>query len=98
MFGKRSASAGAAPAPALVPQGQRSASAPATSGASARPAPVLVVSENRRPDSYYVTKTTVFSALIEAICSLASCSEPFAMFSTFRAFLKASDSFASEIR
>ncbi len=64
MFGKRSTSAGASPVPVAGPQGARQALTPV---ASARSAPVLVVQENRRSESYYTTKTTVFSALIEAI-------------------------------
>ena len=54
MFGKRSTSAGAAPVPVVIPQGARQAIAPA---ASVRAAPVLVVGENRRSESYYTLFT-----------------------------------------
>ena len=64
MFGKRSTSAGAAPASAVVSAGVRPTAIPAAAG---RPVPVMVLADSRRSDSYYVTKTTVFSALIEAI-------------------------------
>ena len=64
MFGKRSTSAGAAPASAVASAGARPTALPAAAG---RPVPVMVLTDSRRSDSYYVTKTTVFSALIEAI-------------------------------
>ncbi len=67
MFGRR-ASAGGAPAPAPVPV----RADPEPRGGGARP--TLVVSappppspEPRRSDEYYLTKSTIFSALIEAI-------------------------------
>ena len=62
MFGKRSAT-GSAPARAQDPRAAAPARAPASASAPvASPMP-----EARRSDEYYVTKSTIFSALIEAI-------------------------------
>jgi pilus assembly protein CpaF len=71
MFGKRSSSAAASlpqpssPAPAAPVARAGASAAPTTS--SSRPAQLEPVQESRRPESYYTTKSVVFSALIEAI-------------------------------
>ena len=69
MFGKRSTAAGASPAsaPTLAGTGARVAAVRNAPTPAARLAPVVVAVESRRSDSYYATKTIVFSALIEAI-------------------------------
>ena len=70
MFGRR-ASTGAAPAPAPTPSRPEPA-APAPAAGAYRPtvvpaAPPPSTPEPRRSDDYYLTKSTIFSALIEAI-------------------------------
>jgi pilus assembly protein CpaF len=76
MFGKRSsfgtAAAAPAPAPAASPRPELRASVPekVALGTGAPPlaqAATPVVAETRRSDEYYVTKSMIFGALIEAI-------------------------------
>ena len=63
MFGKRSTAAAAAPAPAQRVAAPGAAPPPAPSPVARSEAPA----ESRRSDEYYVTKSMVFGALIEAI-------------------------------
>jgi pilus assembly protein CpaF len=49
---------------APIPLVTRAAASAASASRTAQAAPVQ---ENRRPESYYITKSTVFGALIEAI-------------------------------
>ena len=73
MFGKRSGAPSGAPA--LRPATPPPASAPAQQKASAGAAPATQLpngqtqqpQEARRSDEYYITKSTIFGALIEAI-------------------------------
>ena len=67
MFGKRSTSAGASPAPPPPPMAARPVVGASAATATTKPSAVPAVAENRRSESYYTTKTSVFAALIEAI-------------------------------
>ena len=67
-FGRRPSSAAASTpqssSTAPIPLVTRAAASAASASRTAQAAPVQ---ENRRPESYYITKSTVFGALIEAI-------------------------------
>ncbi|MDB5649284.1 MAG: Pilus assembly protein CpaF [Hyphomicrobiales bacterium] len=72
MFGKRSSfgnGGSARPAAAPAAGGAQPVRAPAQpmAAAASKPAPPPAPSEARRPDEYYVTKSMIFGALIEAI-------------------------------
>ena len=72
MFGKRSSfGKSSAPAPALAPAAARTnapqSAPPAAAPAPSVPAPAAAQPESRRSDEYYLTKSMIFGALIEAI-------------------------------
>ena len=66
MFGRR-ATAGAAPSQPPIPAHVEPEVRTSGVSKSSAPAPVPASNEPRRSDDYYVTKSTIFSALIEAI-------------------------------
>lgn len=70
MFGKRALGAALPnekPRPAAAPAGLPAAAVTRSSAPPPAPEPVVVASEPLRSDDYYVTKSMIFGALIEAI-------------------------------